>query len=63
MIILGMIKRGSTMIDHFAEPAGSAVSAHQHGLEVQESWSDRLVVLSVRGAVDELSAPELTEAI
>ena len=63
MIILGMIKRGSTMIDHFAEPADSAVYAHQHGLEVQESWSDRLVVVSVRGAVDMLSAPQLTEAI
>jgi anti-sigma B factor antagonist len=63
MIILGMIKRGSTMIDHFAEPAHSAVSAHQHGFEVQESWSDRLLVLSIRGAVDILSAPQLAEAI
>ena len=63
MIILGMIKRGSTMIDHSAEPTDSAVYAHQHGLEVLESWSDRLVVLSVRGAVDMLSAPQLTEAI
>ncbi len=51
------------MIDHFAEPANSAVSAHQHGFEVQESWSDRLVVLSVCDAVDMLSAPQLTEAI
>ena len=51
------------MIDQFAEPADSAVYAHQHGLEVHESWSDRLVVLSVRGAVDMLSAPQLTEAI
>ena len=51
------------MVDHFAEPAHSAVSAHQHGFEVQKSCSDRLVVLSVRGAVDILSAPGLTEAI
>ena len=62
MIILGMSKRGSTMIDHLAGPAQSAVSAKQHGLEVQQSWSDRLVVLSVRGAVDMLSAPELIDA-
>jgi len=50
-------------MDHSAEPAPSAVYAHQHGLEVQENWSDRLVVLSVRGAVDMLNAPQLAEAI
>ena len=63
MIILGMSKRGSTMIDYLAGPAQSAVSGQQHGFEVQQSGSDRLVVLSVRGAVDMLSAPELIEAI
>jgi anti-sigma B factor antagonist len=51
------------MSDHFAEPAPSAADAHQHGLALHESWSDRLVVLSVHGAVDMLSAPQLAEAI
>jgi anti-sigma B factor antagonist len=51
------------MVDHFADSANSAVSAHRHGFEVQESWSDRLVVLTVSGEVDILSAPQLTEAI
>jgi anti-anti-sigma factor len=48
------------MIDHFAEPANSD---HHHGFEVQESWSDRIVVLSVLDSVDMLSAPQLAEAI
>ena len=51
------------MIDHLAEPGHSATSGHQHGFEVQESWSDRIVVLSVCDAVDMLSAPQLSEAI
>ena len=51
------------MIDHLAEPGHSATSGHRHGFEVQESWSDRIVVLSVRDAVDMLSAPQLAEAI
>ena len=51
------------MVDHLADPANSAVSAHRHGLEVQESWCDRLVVLSVSDEVDILSAPQLAEAI
>jgi anti-sigma B factor antagonist len=51
------------MIDHLAEPGHSATSGHRHGFEVQESWSDRIVVLSVRDAVDMLSAPQLSEAI
>jgi anti-anti-sigma factor len=58
-----MIKRGSTMIDHVAEPTNTAESAHQHGFEVQTWWSNRLVVLSVCDAVDTLSAPQLSEAI
>ena len=63
MIIPGMIKRGSTMIDHFAEPIDPAASAHRDGFGVRESWIDRVVVLSVCDAVDMLSAPRLTEAI
>ncbi len=64
MIILGMTKRGSTMVDHFAEPTNSAVSAHQQdGFKVRESWSDRVVVLAVSDAVDMLSAPRMSEAI
>ena len=51
------------MIDHLAKRTNSAVSAHQQRFEVRESWSDRIVILSVRDAVDMLSAPELTEAI
>jgi anti-sigma B factor antagonist len=51
------------MVDHLADPANSAVSAHRHGFEVQESWSDRRVVLSVIDEVDILSAPQLAEAI
>ena len=51
------------MVDHLADPANSAVSAHRHGFEVQESWCDRLVVLSVSDEVDILSAPQLAEAI
>ena len=58
-----MVKRGFTMADHLAEPANSAVFAHPRRFEVQESWSDGLVVLSVSGAVDILNAPRLTDAI
>jgi anti-sigma B factor antagonist len=52
------------MIDHSAEPTIPAVSAHQqNGFKVRESWSDRLVVLSVCDVVDVLSAPRMSEAI
>ncbi len=51
------------MIDHLAERGHSATSGHRHGFEVQDSWTDRIVVLSVRDAVDMLSAPQLSEAI
>ena len=51
------------MVDHLADPANSAIAAHRHGFEVQESWSDRIVVLSVSDAVDILSSPQLAEAI
>jgi anti-sigma B factor antagonist len=51
------------MVDHLADPANSAVSARRHGFAVQESWSDRLVVLSVSHEVDILGAPQLSDAI
>lgn len=52
------------MVDHSAEPTIVAVSAHQqNGLRVRESWSDRVVVLSVCDVVDMLSAPQMSEAI
>src|SRR6476661_2372074 len=51
------------MIDHLAKRDRFAHSRHQQRFEVRESWSDRIVILSVRDAVDMLSAPELTEAI
>jgi anti-sigma B factor antagonist len=51
------------MVDHVTEPTHSAASAHQHGFEVRKRWSNRVVVLSVREAVDILGAPQLSEAI
>ena len=63
MVIPGMIKRGSTMVDNFAEPVDPAAPAYRDGFDVQESWIDRVAVLSVRDVVDMLSAARLTEAI
>ena len=51
------------MIDHLAKRDQFARSRRQQHFEVQESWNDRIVILSVREAVDMLSAPELTDAI
>jgi anti-sigma B factor antagonist len=51
------------MIDNLAKRDHFARSRRQQHFEVQESWNDRIVILSVREAVDILSAPELTEAI
>ena len=51
------------MVDQFCEPAPSAASAHRHGFEIRESWSDHLVVLSVKDTVDMLTAPQLSRAI
>ena len=52
------------MIDHSAQPTIPAVSAHQqNGFQVRESWSDRLVVLSVCDVVDMLIAPRMSDAI
>ena len=51
------------MIDQSAHPTLPAVSAHHDGFQVRESWSDRLVVLSVCDVVDMLSAPRMSDAI
>jgi anti-sigma B factor antagonist len=51
------------MDDHFAQLAKAAISPHRHGFEVRLTWSDGLAVLSVRDAVDMLSAPQLADAI
>lgn len=51
------------MVDQFCEPAASAASAHRHGFEIRESWSDHLLVLSVNGTIDLLTAPQLSRAI
>lgn len=51
------------MVDHFCEPAESAASTHRHSFDVHENSSDRLVVLSVNGEVDMLTAPLLSGAI
>jgi anti-sigma B factor antagonist len=63
MVVLRMVKRHSPVSDRFAEPFLSAASAHHGGFDIRESWIDRIVVLSVCGEVDVLSAPQLTEAI
>ncbi len=51
------------MVDHFSQPADSAVATHRRGFEIEECWNDHVVVLSVNGAVDMLTAPQLSRAI
>lgn len=70
MMIPGTIKRGSAMVDHFAESIGpdadheiAAASGHHDAFDVRESWIDRVAVLSVWHVVDMLSAQRLTKAI
>lgn len=48
------------MVEHFCEPAQST---HRHGFEIHQSWQDWLVVLSVDGEVDIVTAPHLGRAI
>jgi hypothetical protein len=64
MIIPGMIKRGSTMVDHFGKPIDPAASAHRDGFGVRESWIDRVAVLSViaRGNVRPLPGSVICES-
>jgi anti-sigma B factor antagonist len=42
---------------------GAAGFPSQDGLNVEEFWRDRIVVLAAVGAVDMLTAPRLTDAI
>lgn len=49
------------MVQHFCEPAQSAT--RRDGFQLHETWSDWLVVLSVNGEVDILTAPQLGRAI
>jgi anti-sigma B factor antagonist len=49
------------MVEQFCEPAQS--STHRHGFEIRESRRDWLVVLSVDGEVDMVTAPHLGRAI
>jgi anti-sigma B factor antagonist len=51
------------MADHCVQSARPAISARRHGFEVRLTSSDGLVVLSVCGEVDMLTAPELSEVI
>lgn len=51
------------MVDYLCEPAHSAASALRRGLEIHETWIDRLVVLSVNDAVDILTTRQLSGAI
>ena len=48
------------MVEHLCEPAQST---HRHGFEIHQSWQDWLVVLSVDGEVDMVTAPHLGRAI
>jgi anti-sigma B factor antagonist len=49
------------MVEQFCVPAQS--STHRHGFEIRESRRDWLVVLSVDGEVDMVTAPHLGRAI
>jgi anti-sigma B factor antagonist len=42
---------------------GDAAGAGRDGLDLEEYWVDRVVVVAAAGTVDMLTAPELTEAI
>ena len=64
MIILGMIKKGFHNGRSFCRTnQPRRFRNQQNGFKVRESWSDRLVVLSVCDVVDMLSAPRMSEAI
>ena len=56
MIVLGMIKRGSTMIDHLAGPAsdgiGGIMRADPHAVAASSQYDDRLRLIRL-GARDQ----------
>jgi anti-sigma B factor antagonist len=49
------------MVEHVCEPAQS--STQRKGFDIRESWRDWLVVLSVDGEIDMVTAPHLGRAI
>jgi anti-anti-sigma factor len=51
------------MVEHTGGPADADLPTANDEFEVGENWIGQLVVLSVAGAVDMLTAPRLTEAI
>ena len=51
------------MAEHDEASARFQLQPRSGDFTVEESWTDRLVVVSVGGSVDMLSAPWLTEAI
>jgi anti-sigma B factor antagonist len=63
MIVVRMVKRRSPVSDRVVALFPSVASADHGAFDIRESWIDRIVVLSVCGEVDLLSAPQLTGAI
>jgi anti-anti-sigma factor len=63
MVVVRMVKRRSPVSDRVATRFPSAASAGHSEFDIRESWIGRIVVLSVRNAVDLLSAPRLTKTI
>jgi anti-sigma B factor antagonist len=51
------------MAEHTGGPLDADLPSGNDEFEVNENWVGQVVVLSVSGAVDMLSAPQLTEAI
>ena len=63
MIILGMIKKGFHNDRSFCRTNHPRRLRPPRRFQVRESWSDRLVVLSVCDVVDMLSTPRMSDAI
>jgi anti-sigma B factor antagonist len=51
------------MVERSSGPADADARGDDADIEVGETWVDRVVVVSVSGMVDMLTAPQLTEAI
>jgi anti-anti-sigma factor len=51
------------MIDDLSWPSDTTPAAAEGSFTVEERWIDRVVVLSVSGALDMLTAPRLTESV
>jgi anti-sigma B factor antagonist len=46
-----------------ADQDGSASASDRPGFQIRERWTDRLVVLSIEDAVDQMTAPLLSQRI